>query len=492
MSALFLTRVRVREVPPPAEQRRTLLAELAEGFGHVRSRSWLWVTVVVFALAVPLANAPLFVLGPTVAEDSYDSAALFGIVTTLFGAGAVAGALAGLRWRPRHPMRAAFLVLAGWPALLVVFGAGAPVAILVVVAFGDGPRVRALRRLVEHRDGRAHPCACAFAGELLRLDGLAVLLPVGFLVAGPLAEATSAETVMILGGVLTAVVLALGLIPRQTRTLERIEHADWSASRGRAAAPPPRWPDRPRGAPRAPAAPARRHRPPASAPARRRRRTAARPSTSLRRLRPRRSSSVPACLMCSWWASIAAASSSTPFPSAASVFRIGTFQSVTGPERQHAADLAHHRVGQRVVRLVHDDHVRDLHHAGLQRLHGVARARHQHEHDRVGVVDDVDLGLADADRLHQHVVLARGVHQQHRLERGLRQAAERPAARHRADVDALVEEVLGQPDPVAQQGALRERAGRVDRQHRHLALRGAGVRDAALRSACSCRLRAGR
>ena len=173
VSAFFLTRVRVREVPPPAEERRTLLAELAEGFQHVRSRSWLWVTVVVFALAVPLANAPLFVLGPTVAEDSYDSAALFGIVTTLLGAGAVAGALAGLRWRPRHPMRAALLVLAGWPASWSMFGAAAPVAIVRRPGVRHRPRVRAVRRLVEHGDGRAHPRACAFAGELLRLDGLA-------------------------------------------------------------------------------------------------------------------------------------------------------------------------------------------------------------------------------------------------------------------------------------------------------------------------------
>ena len=60
-------------------------------------------------------------------------------------------------------------------------------------------------------------------------------------------------------------------------------------------------------------------------------------------------------------------------------------------ERQHAADLAHHRRGQRVVGLVDDDHVGDLHHAGLQRLHRVARAGHEHEHDGVGVVDDVDL-----------------------------------------------------------------------------------------------------
>ena len=45
-------------------------------------------------------------------------------------------------------------------------------------------------------------------------------------------------------------------------------------------------------------------------------------------------------------------------------------------ERQHAADLAHHRVGHRVVGLVDHDDVRDLHHAGLQRLDGVATAGH--------------------------------------------------------------------------------------------------------------------
>ena len=53
VSAWFLTRVRTADVPPPAEERRTLLAELAEGFQEVRTRAWLWVTVVVFALAHP-------------------------------------------------------------------------------------------------------------------------------------------------------------------------------------------------------------------------------------------------------------------------------------------------------------------------------------------------------------------------------------------------------------------------------------------------------
>ena len=72
------------------------MRELREGFREVSSRPWLWVTVVVFSLAVPLGYAPLFVLGPTIARETYDSAAVFGIVTAAYGAGALIGALVGL------------------------------------------------------------------------------------------------------------------------------------------------------------------------------------------------------------------------------------------------------------------------------------------------------------------------------------------------------------------------------------------------------------
>ena len=146
-------------------------------------------------------------------------------------------------------------------------------------------------------------------------------------------------------------------------------------------------------------------------------------------------------------------------------------------QRQHALDLPHHRVGERVVGLVDDDHVRDLHHPGLERLDRVAGPGDQHEHDRVRVVDHVDLRLPDPDGLQEHVVLAGGVHQQRGLQRRLRQPAERAAGGHRADEHAGVEEVLGQPDPVAEQRAAAERRARVDRQHGDLAVLRALVPD---------------
>jgi hypothetical protein len=234
VSAVFLAGVRVAEPArqparaPTAEgggSGRTLLAELAEGFGHVRSRPWVWVTVGVFSLAVPLGYAPLFVLGPSVAEDAYGSAALFGVVTTLFGVGALAGALAGLRWRPRHPMRAAFWVLAAWPVLLVAFGAVAPVVVVCALAAATGFGFSLFdvwwnTAMAE----RIPPEALSRVSSYDWMGSLA-LLPVGFLVAGPVADATSPESVLVTGGALTALVLALGLIPRDTRTLRRIERS---------------------------------------------------------------------------------------------------------------------------------------------------------------------------------------------------------------------------------------------------------------------------
>jgi hypothetical protein len=135
------------------------------------------------------------------------------------------------------------------------------------------------------------------------------------------------------------------------------------------------------------------------------------------------------------------------------------------PELKDSPDLAEHRVGQRVIGLVDDDHVGDLHDPRLQRLDRVARARLEHEDDGVGVIDDVDLGLADADGFDEHVVLAGGVHQQGGLQRRLREPAQSTAVGHRADEHARVEEVLRQADAVAQQRAACEGRRRVDRKH---------------------------
>jgi MFS family permease len=224
VSALLLTRVRTAGTAPEPEDRGTLLADMAEGFREVSSRPWLWVTVAVFALAVPLGYAPVFVLGPTIAKEAYDSAAVFGVVTAAYGAGALGGALLGFRWRPRHPMRAAFCVVAVWPVMVLAFALGAPLVLVVPLAVATGAgfalfdvfwNTTMAERIPPHALSRAS--AYEWMGSL-------ALMPLGFIAAGPLAEATSSETVLVGGAILTAAVLALGLLPRETRMLERVEH----------------------------------------------------------------------------------------------------------------------------------------------------------------------------------------------------------------------------------------------------------------------------
>jgi hypothetical protein len=115
-----------------------------------------------------------------------------------------------------------------------------------------------------------------------------------------------------------------------------------------------------------------------------------------------------------------------------------------------------------MVHLVDRDHVWDLHDPGFQRLHGVARAGHEHEEDGVCDPDHLHLALARADRLQQDEVLAGRVEQERRLQGRLGEAAEMAARPHRADEDARVEEVIGEADSVAEERTLRERARGVD------------------------------
>ena len=155
------------------------------------SRPWLWVTVVVFSLAVPVGYAPLFVLGPTIARETYDSAAVFGIVTAAYGAGALIGALVGLRWRPAPPDAGGVPRDRGVAADAgVVRSSACPwrsswrcrsatgMGFALFEVFWDTTMAE---RIPPHALSRAS--AWEWMGSL-------ALLPIGYLLAGPAAEAT--------------------------------------------------------------------------------------------------------------------------------------------------------------------------------------------------------------------------------------------------------------------------------------------------------------
>src|SRR5437773_1404543 len=66
----------------------SVLSDLRGGWREVKRRTWVWATVVRFGIS-NLAIAPLFVLGPFVAQDSLGGAKAWGLIGTGAGFGAV-------------------------------------------------------------------------------------------------------------------------------------------------------------------------------------------------------------------------------------------------------------------------------------------------------------------------------------------------------------------------------------------------------------------
>ncbi len=222
VSALTLSQVRARP-RGGAGERGTMLLELREGFSAVRERPWVWGTIGAFSTAILLAMAPFFVLGPSVSQHVYGTEAVYGITNAAWGVGTVLGAALGSRWRPRHPMRAGMIVGIVWPGQIALFASGAPLALLypaTTVAglglglFGVWWETALAQRIPGHLLSRVS--AWDWMGTL-------ALLPIGYLLTGPVAAAFGEQRVLLIGGLLGLVAMTLGLLPASTRTLTRID-----------------------------------------------------------------------------------------------------------------------------------------------------------------------------------------------------------------------------------------------------------------------------
>jgi predicted MFS family arabinose efflux permease len=221
LSAGLLARVRPRSrgEAPSGGSGGSVLGELRAGWREVRSRPWVWATIAAFTGAVLCAYAQWNALAPVIARDHYGGAGLFGVLESVAGAGAVIGALIGIRWRPARPLLTGLLLASVWPLQGIVFALGAPVAVVVSSALmaGFGFSLFAIwweTALVRHVP--AHALSRVSSYDWM---GSLALLPVGFVLAGPLAGAFGARTVLAVGSALGLVMLALALLPRSTREL---------------------------------------------------------------------------------------------------------------------------------------------------------------------------------------------------------------------------------------------------------------------------------
>ncbi|HTA05616.1 MAG TPA: hypothetical protein VK774_04570, partial [Solirubrobacteraceae bacterium] len=125
-------------------------------------------------------------------------------------------------WRPRFPMRAAMLAILLWPAAAVLYAAGVTLIVVAPAMLIGGGGIALFdvwwtTALAE----RIPPDKLSRVSSYDWMVSLA-LLPLGYVLAGPLAGALGAVEVLLVGSALATIALALGLLPRETRMLRRL------------------------------------------------------------------------------------------------------------------------------------------------------------------------------------------------------------------------------------------------------------------------------
>jgi MFS transporter len=221
VSAAFLVRMHPRE-RGAATERTTVLAELREGWSEVRRQRWIFTIVAVFSFGLLMSFGPMQTLGPTISIEHYDTRAVYGIVAAVAGAGTIAGALIGFRWRPRYPMRAGMLLALLFPLANGLFALGVPVPVIVLFALLDGIGIALFGIWWETALAERVPAHMLSRVTAYDWMGSLALLPIGYLLAGPIGERYGASEVLAAGSALALAAILSSFLVREVRTLERL------------------------------------------------------------------------------------------------------------------------------------------------------------------------------------------------------------------------------------------------------------------------------
>lgn len=230
ISAAFLSRVRPRErgaAPATAAggERVGVWTSIREGAREVRSRAWVWATLASFCVGLFCGLASWFVLGPIVAREQYGHLGVYGVLEAAIGLGTIAGSLAAVSWRPRFPMRLGMLGTVLWPLSAVLYAAGVTLIVVIPASVLGGIGFSLFD--IWWMTALAERIPPESLSRVTSYDWMVstALLPLGYAVMGPLAAQLGAVHVLLGGAALSFVAFALGLLPRETRMLERLDEA---------------------------------------------------------------------------------------------------------------------------------------------------------------------------------------------------------------------------------------------------------------------------
>jgi MFS family permease len=200
-------------------QQAGMLRELREGWSEFRSHTWLWVIVAQFSVVLMAWFGSFSVLGPAVARLHLGGPAAWGTITGAESLGLIAGGLISLRFSPRRPML--FVVLNGLsiavsPLALALLW---PLPFICLASFGLGIALEIM--MVQWTVALARNIPPDKLARVSSYDALGsvMAMPVGALLAGPIAAWAGVSATQLGAAGLIVFVSLLALIPRDIRTL---------------------------------------------------------------------------------------------------------------------------------------------------------------------------------------------------------------------------------------------------------------------------------
>ncbi|WP_245679305.1 MFS transporter [Actinomadura hibisca] len=211
ISALLITRLRTER---RQSGRSRAFADLRTGWRHFTGHRWVWVMTLQFTVVIIAVACFTEIIGPLHLSRRNGGAGAWGIIAACEALGALIGAFAGARWKPRRPVLVATMLPASAAIPMVFLGGGARWELVAAAMLIPG-MCQAVYYVFWTTELQK-----TFPGEALArvnswgIVGSFSLTPIALLLAGPMVETigTRAAAFGVGAGVVAATALALSVV----------------------------------------------------------------------------------------------------------------------------------------------------------------------------------------------------------------------------------------------------------------------------------------
>lgn len=219
-SAYFLARLRVAR--HARIEARPFFSDLAEGWREVRSRDWLWASLLGFGIG-NLAWGAQGILGPLVAENELGGAAAWGFISASFGVGGLLGGLILLTWRPSRLLLVSTTITFVMGVHIALYAVAPPVVLLMASAVATSVAIVISNTLWETSMQQHIPQHAISRVSSYDWAVSLIFMPIGFVFWGPLADWIGVDETLLLAAGASVAAHALVLLAPGIWTLRRLD-----------------------------------------------------------------------------------------------------------------------------------------------------------------------------------------------------------------------------------------------------------------------------